>query len=91
MHRYDVVIVGGGLVGSSLAIALSGKDLRVLCIEAQASQIAPPSFDERKLALSTTSLNALTALNVIPLLSTAPATLRSIHISRAPGNLGSSN
>jgi 2-octaprenyl-6-methoxyphenol hydroxylase len=83
MHRYDVVIVGGGLVGSSLAIALSGKDLRVLCIEAQASQIAPPSFDERKLALSTTSLNALTALNVIPLLSTAPATLRSIHISRA--------
>ena len=37
---HDIVIVGGGLVGSSLAIALDGSGLRVALVEAALPQVA---------------------------------------------------
>jgi 2-octaprenyl-6-methoxyphenol hydroxylase len=82
METCDVLIVGGGLVGASLAIALERSGLSVALAEAAAPRVdAQPSYDERNLALARASVNALTALGVWPHLSTAAA-IRKIHISR---------
>lgn len=84
---HDILILGGGLVGSSLACALDGRGLRVAQVEASAPQAGAPGFDERKLALALASLNALGALGVIDRLASAPAPIRRIHVSRA-GDFG---
>jgi 2-octaprenyl-6-methoxyphenol hydroxylase len=85
---HDILILGGGLVGSSLACALDGRGWRVAQVEASPPQAGAPGFDERKLALALASLNALTALDVLPRLATPPASIRRIHVSRA-GDFGS--
>ena len=79
---FDVLIVGGGLVGASLACALEGRGLAVAMAEASAGQTqAAPSFDERNLALARASRNALTALGVWPLLASSPSPIERIHVS----------
>lgn len=82
MIDVDVLIVGGGLVGASLAIALDGAGLRVALAEAAAPRVdEQPSYDERNLALARASVNALEALGVLD--AKAPATpIRRIHVSR---------
>lgn len=80
---FDIVIVGGGLVGASLACALEGCGLRVAQVEAtpRAAGAAPPSFDERNLALARASVNALEALGVWQHLASPPAPIRRVHVS----------
>lgn len=85
---HDILILGGGLVGSALACALDGSGWRVGQVEASAPQAGAPGFDERKLALAQASLNALQALDVLSRLATPPAPIRRIHVSRA-GDFGS--
>ena len=85
---HDILILGGGLVGSALACALDGRGWRVGQVEASLPQAGAPGFDERKLALALASLNALSALDVLPRLATPPAPIRRVHVSRA-GDFGS--
>src|SRR5665213_3319727 len=79
---FDVLIIGGGLVGGSLAIALDGAGLRVALAEAVPPRLnLEPSYDERNLALARASVNALEALDVLG--ATTPGTpIRRIHVSR---------
>jgi 2-octaprenyl-6-methoxyphenol hydroxylase len=81
-ETFDVLVVGGGLVGASLAIALDGAGLSVALAESAAPRVdLQPSYDERNLALARASLNALEALGVLD--ARAPATpIRRIHVSR---------
>ena len=49
-RQHDVLIVGGGLVGASLAIALDRIGLDVGLIEATPAGALPAVFDQRNLA-----------------------------------------
>src|SRR3569623_2110630 len=50
---YDVIIVGGGMVGASLAIALSATPLRIALLEAVPFRSdTQPSYDARAIALA---------------------------------------
>ncbi|MDV7393482.1 FAD-dependent monooxygenase, partial [Arthrospira platensis SPKY1] len=50
---YDLLIIGGGLVGASLACALDGLALRVGLVEAAPLAVSDhPSYDDRTLALA---------------------------------------
>jgi 2-octaprenyl-6-methoxyphenol hydroxylase len=78
----DVLIVGGGLVGASLAIALDGAGLVVALAEAVPARVdLQPSYDERNLALARASVNALESLGVLDAIAPL-APIRRIHVSR---------
>jgi len=84
---HDVVIVGGGLVGASLALALERQGLDVAMVEATPAARLPEVFDQRNLSLAEASVNALDALGVLPALRAPSGRIRRIHVSRA-GDFG---
>ncbi|MGY0613341.1 MULTISPECIES: 2-octaprenyl-6-methoxyphenyl hydroxylase [unclassified Luteimonas] len=79
---HDVVIIGGGLVGASLAIALEGSGLQVAMVEATPAAAMPAVFDERNLSFAEATVNALTSLGVMQLLRAPTGAITRIHASR---------
>jgi 2-octaprenyl-6-methoxyphenol hydroxylase len=79
----DIAIVGGGLVGASLALALRPLGLKVALIEAQApaDTLAHPSFDDRTTALANGSVRTFEALGVWQDMRREAAPIRRIHVS----------
>lgn len=78
----DVAIVGGGLVGASLALALSQLDLSVVLVEAHPFGAAgQPSFDERTTSLSNGSRRIFEGIGVWPLIEHEATPIRRIHVS----------
>jgi 2-octaprenyl-6-methoxyphenol hydroxylase len=79
---FDVAIVGGGMVGATLGVALAPLNLRVAIIEAVShNAAAQPSFDERTTALSNGSRRILETLGVWSALSALATPIRKIHVS----------
>jgi 2-octaprenyl-6-methoxyphenol hydroxylase len=79
---FDVIIVGGGMVGATLAVALAPLKLRVALIEAVPHDAAAqPSFDERTTALSNGSRKILETLDIWPALREQATPIRKIHVS----------
>lgn len=81
-RTHDVLIVGGGLVGSSLAIALALDGVDVGLVEATAPGSLPPVFDQRNLSFAEASVHALTTLGVMQKLRAPTGAIRRIHVSR---------
>ncbi|MGH8073902.1 MAG: 2-octaprenyl-6-methoxyphenyl hydroxylase [Lysobacter sp.] len=79
---HDVLIVGGGLVGASLAIALDRIGVDVGLVEAAAPGALPAVFDERNLSFAEATVNALTALGVMQKLRAPAGAIERIHVSR---------
>ena len=80
---YDILIIGGGMVGASLGVALGGLPLRVGLIEAvEFESAAQPSYDDRTVALSYGSRRIFESLKVWDRLEARGATpIQHIHIS----------
>lgn len=81
-HVHDVVVVGGGLVGACLAIALDRAGIGVALVDAAPAGALPEVFDERNLSFGEATVNALSALGVMRHLRARPAPIRRIHASR---------
>ena len=79
---YDVVIAGGGMVGTSLALALSPLGLRIAMVEAVARGAAmQPSFDDRSTALSRSTQRMFEAMGLWDGIRATSTAIRSIHVS----------
>jgi len=79
---FDVAIVGGGMVGATLAVALAPLHLRVALIEAVPHNAASqPSFDERTTALSNGSRRILETIGVWRAVNAQATPIAKIHVS----------
>ena len=80
--HYDIVIAGGGMIGTCLALALAPLGLRVAVVEAIARQeAAQPSFDDRSTALSRSTQRMFEAMGLWPDVVAAATPIRGIHVS----------
>jgi 2-octaprenyl-6-methoxyphenol hydroxylase len=78
----DIAIVGGGMVGASLGVALAPLGLRIVLIESVPHDAAAqPSFDERTTALSNGSRRILETLGVWQELAAGASPIAKIHVS----------
>ncbi|WP_158879867.1 2-octaprenyl-6-methoxyphenyl hydroxylase [Rhodanobacter sp. L36] len=84
-----VLIIGGGLVGASLAIALDAAGIAATLVETAAPRVdAQPSYDERNLALARATVNGLDTIGVWRHAVEKATPIRHIHVSRS-GEFGS--
>ena len=90
MERADVIILGGGLVGLSLALALDRHGLSALVVDPAdpATQIAP-AYDGRATAVSSSSWRMLETLGVAERLEGVTCPIRAIRVSEGlkPGGI----
>lgn len=80
---YDVLIIGGGLVGASLACALRASTLRIGVIETAslAASSPPPSYDDRTLALAYGSKRIFESMDIWDEIAPDATPIERIHIS----------
>lgn len=87
-QEFDLLIVGGGLVGASLAAALAPLPLRLAIIEAVPfGSRGQPSFDDRSTALSEGSRRIYQSMGVWASIAPEAAPIRHIQVSDR-GRLG---
>ena len=81
-YDYDVLIVGGGLAGNSLALALKDSGLRIALVEASSrEQIQNSPAGDRALALSAGTVKLLQALDAWESIKDKATAIKNIHIS----------
>jgi len=79
---YDILIVGGGLVGASLACALRHSNLRIGVIEAvPLAASSQPSYDDRTLALACGSKRIFESLGAWSEIAPDATPIARIHVS----------
>jgi 2-octaprenyl-6-methoxyphenol hydroxylase len=79
---YDLIIIGGGMVGASLACALANQPLKVAIVEAVPYQTDnQPSYDDRAIALSFGSRRIFDGLALWPEISQHTTAINRIHVS----------
>ena len=82
MPQYDVIISGGGMVGASLACALSGKGLRIAQLEAVELQTrSAPGYDDRAIALAYGTRRIFEGLQLWDSLAAQATPIHHIHVS----------
>jgi len=81
-HDYDVVIVGAGMVGASLACAIAPTNLSIALIESvEVNDDKQPSYDDRGISLSPSSKRILEHIGIWKDLQSYVTPIKRIHIS----------
>jgi len=90
-HDADILIVGGGLNGPALALALARGGLKVAVVDARpASARADAGFDGRAYALALASVRVMQALDVWPALRDSAQPILGIRASQGHAGQGAS-
>ncbi len=85
-NQYDIVIIGGGMAGATLATALSGHGLKLALVEAAPLQVeAVPNYDDRAIALSHGAQRIFQALGLWNEMASHAAPILHIHVSEQGG------
>lgn len=81
-QSFDVIIVGGGLAGNCLALALSGSGLKIAIIEASTKEQQQHSpTGERALALAAGTIATLQTLGIWDGIQSKASAIKDIHVS----------
>ncbi len=81
-NDYDIIIAGGGMIGTCLALALAPLKLRVAVVEpVQRTNAEQPSFDDRSTALSRSTQRMFEAMRLWPEVVAASTPIKHIHVS----------
>jgi len=81
-NHFDLIIIGGGLAGASLACALKDSALKIAVVEAfELNTDSQPCYDDRTVALSYGSRCIFDAMGVWPSLAPFAEAINTIHIS----------
>ena len=90
MQRADVIILGGGLVGLTLAIALDRHGLSTIVVDAaDPAALDAPAYDGRATAISSSSWRMLEAIGVAERLDGVTCAIRAISVNEGlkPGGI----
>lgn len=78
----DVIIIGGGLIGSTIALALARHDLTSIVVDAQdLDTTIRPAFDGRASAIASASARMLRALGLGTVLDDHGCAIRGIRVT----------
>lgn len=81
-NHFDLIIIGGGLAGASLACALKDTSLKIAVVEAfELNTDSQPCYDDRTVALSYGSRCIYDAMGVWSSLAPFAEAINTIHIS----------
>jgi 2-octaprenyl-6-methoxyphenol hydroxylase len=84
VEEFEIAVIGGGMVGASLALALAAAGRRIVLIEGVAPESrVHQSFDERTTALGNASRRILEGLGVWNAIADHCGVIRAIHVSDA--------
>ena len=82
MKHYDILIIGGGMVGATLARALHGQGLRIGMVEAvRFDTRAEPGYDDRAIAVAHGTRRIFAGLQLWEQLVDAATPIHQIHVS----------
>jgi len=85
---YDLIIIGGGMVGATLASALRDQSIRIGIIEAYPfGSSSQPSYDDRSIALAYGSRQIFAGMGLWQNLSPQVTPIHQIHVSNS-GHFG---
>ena len=82
MKHYDILIVGGGMVGAGLVQALSGQGLRIAMVESVRFDVRnEPGYDDRAIAVAQGTRRILDGLQCWEQIAADATPIHQIHVS----------
>ena len=88
-NSFDVIIIGGGMVGATMAVALSALPIKIAIVEAfPFHSDTQPSYDARSIALAYGSKRIFETLSVWQSMQANTCPIKKIHVS-SQGQIGS--